>query len=97
MSQFPAEDENVSFLAFFFGGHYFSTKRFLNLYRGRNLNLNIFRKVLIPLSNFSIVGMRREASSKFINALDSGDQLINVLSIKLNINLNAQNLEQLRY
>lgn len=97
MSQFPAEDENVSFLFFSFGRHYFPINRFLNLYRVRNLTQNIFRKVLIPLSNFSIVGMRREASSKFINALDSGDQLINVLSIKLNINLNAQNLEQLRY
>jgi hypothetical protein len=94
--QFPAEDENV----------------------------------LLPLSNFSIVGMRREvplmffcivhsfclvcllvptyqqmlifnhvicfaqASSTFISG--SGDQPINILSIRLNLNLNAQTLEQLR-
>jgi len=52
--------------------------------------------VLLPLSNFSIVGMRREVSSKFINASSSGDQLINFITIKLNINLNAVTLEQLR-
>lgn len=52
--------------------------------------------VLLPLSNFSIVGMRREASSKFITAANSGDQPINFLTIKLNLNLNAVTLEQLR-
>jgi len=55
------------------------------------------RQVLLPLSNFSIVGMRREASSKFIsNSPYSRNQMINFLVIKLNINLNAQTLEQLR-
>ena len=38
--------------------------------------------VLLPLSNFEITGMRREGN-------------INVLEIQLNINLNAQKLEDL--
>jgi len=43
---------------------------------------------LLPLSNFEVQGMRREKAA-------SGGEY-NVLEIKLNVNLNAQTLEQLR-
>jgi len=46
--------------------------------------------VLLPLSNFSIVGMRRETDPSFPN---SGE--VNVLEIKLNGNLKAQSLAEM--
>jgi hypothetical protein len=58
----------------------------------------VFKQIIVPLSNFSVVGMRRESSREFIkrnNARD--DVIINVLVVKLNINLNAQSLEEMRY
>jgi len=49
--------------------------------------------VLLPLSNFEIVGMRRE----IFHAADGQNAKmynLNVLEIKLNLNLNALTLEQ---
>ena len=51
--------------------------------------------VLLPLCNFEVVGMRRE----IFHAADGEEKKkydINVLEIKLNLNLNARTLEELR-
>ena len=54
--------------------------------------------VLLPLCNFEIVGMRREIMSATSSVSEEAEKIycLNVLEIKLNLNLNALTLEQLR-